>query len=183
MPDDPLRAAAAAGRLSTPTELEAEVRRMLADGRARKKVAQFHARWLQLDELDTLVRDPTAFPGYSDAIRGQLKLETETFVDHVFWDSTGRASELLEAPYTFLNAELASYYGAPPPAGAGLQRVLLDPSRRLGLLTHAGVLAAHTKSPRNARVHRGLFLRMGLMCHKLDPPPADVEALPDADRT
>ena len=48
---------------------------------------------------------------------------------------------LLTAPVTFVDADLAAFYGLPAPAGAGFQRVDLDPARAAGLLTQGAFLA------------------------------------------
>ena len=50
------------GRLRDPAAVERQVRRMLADDRARAFVARFFFPWLQLDELAKADPDPKLFP-------------------------------------------------------------------------------------------------------------------------
>ena len=53
VPDDELLAAAAGGELSDPAALERQVRRMLADDRARALTDNFVGQWLQLRNLES----------------------------------------------------------------------------------------------------------------------------------
>jgi hypothetical protein len=54
------------------------------------------------------------------------------------------------AKYTYVNADLAAFYGLPGVTGDTFQKVMLDPAttHRGGLLTQAGVLAGpiHTNN-------------------------------------
>src|SRR5262249_43988715 len=66
----------------------------------------------------------------------------------------------------------------PGPSGDTLQRVELNPARRLGILTQAGVLALTSKSNQTSPVQRGKFVREQLLCDQLPPPPPGVAAAP-----
>ncbi len=52
MPDDELRRAAAAGELSNPRELQRQVKRMLADPKARRLSTEFFGQWLGFYHFD-----------------------------------------------------------------------------------------------------------------------------------
>ncbi len=89
MPDDALFAAAAAGKLNAPADIEAQVQRMIADPKARGVVADFHAQWLRVDEIAGVEKDTTIFPAFTPAIAQLMQQETATFLDYVTWDGPG----------------------------------------------------------------------------------------------
>src|SRR5258708_31723032 len=62
MPDKALFDAAGAGMLGTADEIETQVRRMLADPKARSAVASFHGEWLSVGEIGGVEKDKTLFP-------------------------------------------------------------------------------------------------------------------------
>jgi hypothetical protein len=175
MPDEALFRAAEGGELETREGIVAQARRMLADPRAKTALKDLFDQWLRLDMVDAIDQDPTAFPKFHPELVPLYRKETETFVDAVLWSGDGSLTTLLSAPYTFMNAKLATFYGAQGPAGAAFERVELDPTKRLGLLTHAGLLAAHAGGGGvSTPILRGVFLRENLLCDELPPPP-DVD--------
>jgi len=180
MPDDALLAAAEAGQLSTADQIAVQARRMLADPKARQAVANFHQQWLKLDKIDRLEKDATVFPSFQPELRPLLRAETATFIDFVIWDDRGDLQTLLSASYSFRNSALSQFYGEPGPSGDTFQRVELNPARRLGILTHAGILALTSKSNQTSPVQRGKFVREQLLCDQLPPPPPGVAATPPA---
>jgi hypothetical protein len=176
MPDDELFAAAEADALSTPEEIEAQARRMLDDPRAHATVAEFHAQWLQLGRVATLEKDPAIFPTWEPALGPLFLQETHAFLDDVFW--SGDLDALFTSSHSYMNGQLAAYYGVTGPAGADFERVELDPTQRAGFLTHASILAANAKHNQTSPVHRGKFVREQLLCQMLPPPPDDIEIVP-----
>ncbi len=74
----------------------------------------------------------------------------------------------------FVNANLARLYGAPAPT-APWQRVELDGDERAGLLTRAAFLFANSGDSSGSPTLRGKFVREGLLCSPLPPPPANID--------
>ncbi len=182
MPDRELFEAADRNQLSTPAEIEAQARRMLSRPYAKEVVADFQAQWLELDQIATLEKDPTAYPDFSPGLPRLLASETRAFLDHVTWHEPNGFAELFTASYSFMPAELAAFYGAPMPVASGVQRVDLPPEQRAGILTQAGLLALHAHANQSSPVHRGKFVRQRLLCQTLPPPPANlVIKAPDLD--
>jgi hypothetical protein len=171
MPDQALFDAAEQDALSTDAEVAAQARRMLADPKA-KRVYQFFAQWLDVDELPAMERDGEVYPDYDAALPGLLAEETRAFVDHVLWDGAGDLGTLLTAPYTFANAQLAEHYGLDGVSGDGF--VQIDTPGRAGLLTLGGVVSVHDKPTRSSIVLRGLRVRTELLCQVVGAPPADI---------
>lgn len=177
-PDSGLMAAAKAGELSTPEQVAAEARRLLTLGRARERIGLFFTEWLYLRNVDRMQKDPTLFPDYDLTLGPLLRQQVELFAQSVILDQQGSAVDLLTAPYSFISPELAPIYGVAPPADPGFTRVDLDPSRRAGLLTHAGLLASLAKADQTDPVHRGKFVRERLLCETVPPPPPNANITP-----
>lgn len=178
LPDQLLLDEAAADRLKTPEQVLTQAQRLLADVRARDTFKSFHRQWLELEAVGGIDRDAALYAGYTDAIPGLWQQETETFIDHVIFEDGGRLETLLTAPYTFVNRELAAFYGLAAPAGDAFARVTTDSAQRLGLLTQGSLLALQSKPQQTSPVHRGKFVRESLLCQFLPPPPANLVITP-----
>lgn len=181
MPDDELTLRAQDGTLADLDVLEGEVRRMLADPRAALAIGDFHVQWLGIDALATIEKDPELFPTWSPTIADAMTEETRRFSDWVVREDDGRLETLLSAPMTFADGELAALYGVVHPGGAEaaeFAQIDLDPTQRSGLLTQAGVLAAHSHDNQTSPVFRGKVVRENVLCSPLPPPPDDVDDTP-----
>jgi hypothetical protein len=172
MPDDALIAAAEAGELETPEQIAEYARRMLADEKA-DRVLEYFDQWLDLDQLQELNRDPNVYADLPDDLPQLMREETRSFVRDLLSRPSGNFTELLTAPYTFVNAELAAHYGlAGGPSGTSFVKV--DAPGRAGIFTQ-GMLLAHDKPTRTSIVRRGLKLRTDFLCQIVPAPPNDVE--------
>jgi hypothetical protein len=179
MPDDELFAAADAGALETPEQIEAQVRRMLADPKARDARWSFYEQWLQLYRLPSVTKSAEDYPTFSTDLLPHMEAEARAFVEAI--DDNGTVDDLVSAPYTFLSPELAAFYGLPAPASED-QRVDLDPARNAGILTKAGLLSVLAKFDTEAVVRRGKWARFQLLCEHFEPP-ANAVMDPALDRT
>ena len=130
-----------------------------------------------MDGLETLDKDRNLYRTWTDATPGALAEETRLFLADA-WQGTPNMKTLLTAPVTFVDADLAAFYGLPAPAGAGFQRVDLDPARAAGLLTQGSFLAEHAKADQTSPTLRGKFVRAKLFCHAPPPPPPDIVVRP-----
>lgn len=173
-PDDGLIAAASAGKLSVPADVDAQVDRMLRDPRARGMVADFHDQWLRLAEISAVEKDPAVYPAFSPAIAGWMRQEATQFLDFATWDGGGDLAALFTTPATFVNGPLAQYYGLPGVSGNAFVKVPLDGVQRGGFLTGGGLLSLLAKANQTSPVHRGKFVREQLLCTDLPPPPANL---------
>jgi len=72
IPDDELLAAAQQGKLSDPAGLAQQVRRMLADPRAKTLTTNFAFEWLKVRDMDALEPDPIAYPSFNAPLRAAL---------------------------------------------------------------------------------------------------------------
>ncbi|XXY18277.1 DUF1592 domain-containing protein [Sorangium sp. So ce216] len=170
-PDEELTRAAAADELGTPEQIEAQVRRMLADPRA-DRLFEYFDQWLDTDLLSSMTRDPAVYPGVVSGLPGLLQEETHTFVKSLLASPSGSFGELLTADYSFVNGALARHYGVGGVSGDDFVKV--DMPGRSGVLTQ-GMLLTRDKATRTSIVRRGLKVRTDLLCGLVPAPPNDVQ--------
>ena len=171
-PDQPLLDAAAQGALGSTQQVAAQARRLLADARSRYVLADFHRQWLGLE----LIADfDSTLDGFTDDLRPLWREETTQFIAAVLWQEDAKLSTLLSAPFSFMNARLAGFYGVTGAGGEAFQRVALDPRRGAGILTQGGILAAHSHASKTSPVLRGKFVREQFLCNPPPPPPVGVD--------
>lgn len=176
-PDEGLRKAAAAGELNNPAGIRVQAQRLLADPKAREVVKFFFDKLLPIESLAQLERDKTVYTKFSAKIGSLLRTETQTFLENEIFNGPGTWPGVFTAKYTYVNQELASYYGLSGVTGDAFQKVMLDPStHRGGLLTQAGVLAGPIHTNSSNPVVRGSFVVQKLMCQTIPKPTGDVAA-------
>ncbi len=151
IPDDELRRAAAAGELATNAGLQKQVKRMLADPKARRLSTEFFGQWLGFYHFDQFKGvDTGRYPEFTDEVKSSMYDQAVSFFEHIV--RTNRpVSDILYADYDFLNAPLAKYYGikqevkATRPSRAGRRcRTSLN---RGGVLRLRGSAHHHYLSP------------------------------------
>ena len=176
-PDAALWAAADAGRLTTPEELEAEALRMLEDPRAMEIVELFFTEWLELERLDQVEKDRAVYPEWSDGRPESFREETLRFVREVWTTEQASFATLLTADWTIADAELAGFYGYTA-SDRDWARVGRDPGAHAGLLTQGAFLAARAQADASSPIYRGMFVRGALLCHTIPGPDPSLEIVP-----
>jgi hypothetical protein len=176
VPDEELLRLAEAERLGKPRVLAAQVKRMLADDRAKALVDGFAFQWLGLKKLRAIVPDRGAFPQASGLLdpRDLLTEELGLFVDSVL-RSDQSVMQLLTADYTFLNERLAMHYGIESVKGARFRRVTLPDESRYGLLGKGAIQMLTAYPNRTSPVLRGAWVLEHLLGA---PPPAAPPQVP-----
>jgi len=175
IPDEELLTQAEQGKLSDPKVLEHQVRRMLADPRAKTLTTNFAFEWLKIRDMDALEPDPFVYPAFDRPLRSALKREMELFLDSVFRDDRS-VVDLLTANYTFVNERLAAHYGIENIRGDQFRRVTLTDPNRFGLLGKGAVLMVTAYPNRTSPVLRGAYILENIMGTPPAPPPPNVEA-------
>ena len=112
---------AAAGSLSKPEVLKAEVKRMLADAKSKSLYDNFASEWLETRLLESVVPGRDTFPDFDDYLRLSMQKETELFFTNIVRND-GSILDLINSKFTFLNQRLAAHYGIPGVKGAGFQK-------------------------------------------------------------
>jgi hypothetical protein len=182
LPDEPLLIAAGQGRLHEPATLTQQVRRMLADPRAERLVANFGGQWLQLRNLPSKVPQYDEYPDFDDNLRQAMRRETELLLGSVVREDRN-VLDLLSANYTFVNERLARHYGMRGITGSEFRRVTLTDPNRFGLLGQASILTVTSFPARTSPVVRGRWILENIIGTPPPPPPANLDTnLKDADR-
>ena len=180
IPDDELLDVAAAGRLSDPEVLDAQVRRMLADPKAVRFMNDFAGQWLQVRNINEQSPDGGLFAQFNDTLRKAMVTETELFFRSQVRDDRP-IPELLRAGYTYLNTQLARHYGIDGVYGSRFRRVELDDDRRHGLLGHASILTITSYANRTSVVLRGKWMLENILGAPPPAPPPNVPPLEEND--
>lgn len=178
MPDSELLEAAERGTLHEPEVLEAQVRRMLKDPKAKSLAENFAIQWLQLRRLETQAPDPKRFPSWDEALRTAMHDEAVLLFDDVVREDRS-VLDLLGAHYTFLNERLATHYGIQGVKGPGMRRVELSDPRRGGVLMLGAVLTVTSNPTRTAAVKRGKWVLETILGTPPPPPLPDAGELKD----
>jgi mono/diheme cytochrome c family protein len=176
LPDEELLVLAEAGRLSEPTVLEQQVRRMLADARAETLAVDFAHQWLHLNRMDAIRPDPAKFPQTAGRLdpRPDFLREIGLFVDSIFREDRS-VLDLLRAKHTFVNETLAWRYGIEGVKGDHFRRVDLEDPTRWGLLGKGALLLASSYPNRTSPVLRGEYVMRNIIGVPPEPPPPEVE--------
>jgi hypothetical protein len=177
MPDEELFALAAKNELRKPAVLEAQVRRMLKDPKAKALAENFAGQWLQLRNLKTADPDKGYYPGWDEALRAAMAKEGEAFFEHVVRNDRS-ILEFLDADYTFVNDRLAKHYGIPNVSGSEFRQVKMPDGRRGGVITMASTLTVTSNPTRTSPVKRGKWILENILGAPPPPPAPDVPELP-----
>jgi hypothetical protein len=177
-PDDTLLQAAQTGNLTQPSDVTAQVARMLADPRAANGLFNFHAQWLF--NFGSQGRDLTQVltksnPLFTTAAAQAVQQEFTQFVSSVYVGD-GTLRSLYTAPYSFINKDLGAIYGVAGPA-TGFAKVALDPTQRGGIFTQTAFLATLASDGADNPVYRGLSIYLKVLCGTIGSPPANVPAV------
>jgi hypothetical protein len=179
LPDQTLRDAAQRGALSTPDDVAVQVRRMLADRRARGKLREFLLAWLRVDQVPEIVKDPTRYPGVTPEVVADLRTSLELLLDECVAPREGPADfrRLFSNEEVWLNGRLAPLFGVDLPAHADFRPVRLDDGARAGVLTHPYMMSVLSYAAASSPIHRGVFLFRGILGNVLKPPAEAVAPL------
>ncbi len=175
-PDEQLWAAAEAQQLGSADQVRAQAIRLLDSPRVRDVVRHFFQNYLPIGGLSDVARDTSLFPTFTPSIGTLMQEETLRFLEHQVFEEGGTWDSALTAPYTFVNEQLAAFYGIDGVSGDAFQKVALDTSKRLGLLTQGALLTGTTVTNITNPVRRGGFLLNHVLCSEVPLPPEELLA-------
>ena len=178
MPDQELLAVAQKKQLRDPKILKQQIERMIQHDRSSAFVINFAGQWLTLRKLDQFRPNPNLFPLWTDEIRDLARRETLLFFAHIMQKDKS-IMQLLDADFSFMNNELAKYYGIPGVEGNEFRMVSTKGHKRKGILTHVSVLAVTSNPTRTSPVKRGKWVLDNLLG---TPPPPAPPGVPELDK-
>jgi hypothetical protein len=156
-----------AARGALRANLRTQAKRMLDDPKAVRFFEDFTGQWLRTRNI--LMTPISRVDDEIKSLRGHMKRETDIFFEDIARNDRDLI-ELITANYSFVNAELAKYYGLPVEGDAFRRVELPANSRRGGILTHASFLISTSNPNRTSPVKRGP-LRAGNLLG-IEPPPS-----------
>jgi hypothetical protein len=180
IPDDELLRAAGAGELRRPAAVARQVRRMLANPKARALTDNFAGQWLYLRNLRGIQPNSDLFPDFDDNLREAMRTEAELFFASVIAEDRS-VMDLLTADDTFVNERLARHYGIGGVTGTRFQRVRPPGGARRGLLGKGAILLATSHATTTSPVLRGKWILDNVLGSPPPAPPPDVPALAEND--
>lgn len=165
-PDSTLLAAADAGQLNTPEAIAAQYQRIMSSADGHSQTEKFILQWLGGDQIANL---GTATGPVTPAIATAMLNESQNFIQEAVFNGSGTLSELLTGNYTFVNTELASYYGfATTGTTSQFSKYTLNPAAgRSGLLSQGSFLVSSASGANVPLLHRGKWIRNRLLCEAL----------------
>jgi len=178
LPDQMLVGAANAGQLGTADQVAAQATRMLADAKAQDALRDFANQWLDIENMDAVTKD-TQFKNWTPVLAQELHNETlTTFTSSVAVDNTDYGT-LLTSTSSYVNSDLAAFYNTGVPGTGNSTSFTKMPvgtssAPRMGLLTHASVLAMHGHTSLPSPTLRGRMVRQQILCDQIAPPPSQV---------
>jgi mono/diheme cytochrome c family protein len=185
IPDDELRRAAGAGELTDPAGIRRQVKRMIADPKARRLATEFFGQWLGFYHFDQHKGvDTSRFPEFTDDVKEAMYDEAVSFFEHVIRKQRP-VREILFADYTFLNKDLAKFYGVKKEIKSTEGPELVEGAvafQRGGLLRLGALLTVTSAPLRTSPVKRGDWILRRILGTPTPPPPADAGSLPADDK-
>jgi hypothetical protein len=126
--------------------------------------------------MESVLPDPSAFPGFDENLRAALARETDLFFESMLREDRS-ILDMLSADYSFLNERLARHYGIPGIQGSEFRRVSLTDEARKGLLGKGSVLTVTSYPNRTSPTLRGKWLLENVLGSPPPPPPPNVPSL------
>ena len=137
---------------------------------------------LSVDRLDKYTQgrpDARKFDEFNDVIRELMRRETLTFFAGVMRGNLP-VTTLLDGQFTYLNEQLAKFYGVAGVQGPEFRRVSLEGTPRGGVLTQASILTVTSDPTRTSPVKRGKWILENLLNTPPPPAPPNVPELEKA---
>ena len=177
IPDDTLFEEARKNALTTESQIQKQLHRMMDDSRAKIRMRDFLLTWLQLKQQHDIEKDPKVFPKFSVELLRDMQSSLELFLDSVVLSEKADYRELLLAETIPLNQTLAQYYGVKSEKKQFVS-LELDKEKRSGVLTHPYLLTRLAHANDTSPIFRGVFVAKGLLGVGLKPPPDAVTPVP-----
>jgi hypothetical protein len=177
-PDHELARLASEKKLSQVGTLRGQVKRMLADPRARQFVENFVGQWMRVRDFDSVMVDTRQYKNYDDALREAGLREPYEFF-HELLRADLPVLNLVDSDFAVVNDRLAKHYGIDGVKGEQFRRVSLRPEHhRGGIMGMSGLLTYLSDGTRTLPVRRGAYLLDVLWNTPAALPPPNAGDLP-----
>jgi hypothetical protein len=159
-PDQTLMDAGRQGALANPEQRANHAQRLLSSAEGKKTLETMALEWFTADWVLKAAKDN--IPEFNER-RTQLFEESRNFIREVIDTRNADAHTLLTGDFTIVSQDVADYYAFP---GSG--QVSLAGTPRVGLITQAAFLGAHSSPTQSSPVKRGAAFLRQVLC--TDPP-------------
>jgi hypothetical protein len=175
-PDAELLDAAKTGALQTDAGLKAQVARLTASPRLQDGARAFFGDMLQLDQFESLNKDPATYPKFSQAVADSAREETlKTLVDQLVVRNMDYR-DIFTSRETWINRSLAAVYKVPfDSSSEWTTHTFPESSERSGILTEVTFLSLFSHPGRSSPTKRGVKLYEIFLCQPTPDPPANVD--------
>lgn len=173
MPDEELFALAAAGKLRDRATVAAQVKRMLADPKARQFVENFAGQWLSVRDYGS-VQPAAEYRDYDKSLERAAREEPLAFFTEVLAKDLPITS-FIDSDFVVINERLARHYGLTGVQGPEFRRVAIKPEHhRGGVLGMAGLMTFLADGTRTLPMRRGTWVLRELMNDPPNSPPPNA---------
>src|SRR6185437_11750071 len=163
-----------AGSLSLSSMIDQQAMRLIASGAATNSLAVmgFMNGWLGLPRLFTTAHDATAYQ-ISATVQDEMQTESQDLIMEAF-NGGGTFGAVLTADHSWLNADLATFYGIPT---TGLTSTFKSVkyggsiTRDPGILATGTILNGYARPDTDSPTQRGHLVRTRMLCQDVPPPP------------
>jgi hypothetical protein len=165
------------GSLSMSSMIDEQAMRLLASGAATNSTAVmgFMNGWLGLPRLFTTAHDATVYQ-IATTTQNEMQMESQDLIMEAF-NGTGTFGSVLTADHSWLNADLATFYGISTSGlSATFQSVKyagLTP-RDPGLLATGTILNGYARPDTDSPTQRGHMVRSRMLCQDISPPSSNL---------
>jgi hypothetical protein len=175
-PDQELLAAARSGAIHTQDGLKQQITRLIASPRFENGARAFFTDMLQLDGFENLVKDPTIYPKFNQAVADSAKEQTLKTIIDLLIHKKADYRDLFTSNETFINRPLASVYRVPFAfSGDWAPYTFSELSERSGILTEVAFLSLFAHPGSSSPTRRGIKLNEIFNCLATPDPPADTD--------
>ncbi len=172
-PDDELFLIAAKRQLTQPAVLAAQVKRMLADKRARRFTEDFAGQWLDVRDFGN-IQPAKEYKNYDKELETAQREEAFAFFGEIVARDLP-ITALLDSDFAMVNERLAKHYGLDAVSGAEFHRVALKPgNNRGGVLGLSGLMTLLADGTRTLPIRRGAWVLTKLFNDPPGNPPANA---------
>lgn len=164
VPDTTLLDLAAQSRLRDPAVLQQQVTRMMNDPKGNRWVDALTDQWLKLGTFAQIQADPNQFPNFPSTLKQSMLGETRTFLRD--WVKNRPVADLITSKDSFLNDEMAAFYGLSSTGlnGSFQKTNLPSTTKRRGFLTQGTALMLSYRGQQHKPVLRGNYILSQIMC-------------------
>lgn len=165
-PDDPLLEAAKNDQLTTRAQLEAQAIRLIDSPRGRAHFSDFVTEWFGLEGVKSASRPDV--PEFTSAVRAAMVEEVRQHFRYLFYTEGVPFSEFYDGNYTFLNRDLAAFYGVSGNFDDNF--VKTEVVGRGGPIASGAFMTSNAHVERTAPILRAVHTRQAALCQLIDPP-------------